>query len=166
MALAVLAFLVAVSVAVPLGVTMGVLTRGGRRRRTELSFTTTSVVLGTISDIIFGVVLVAIFAVKLEWLPVAGRGGPDSYVLPVLALAIGPAFILARIVRVEMVSVLDADFVRTARAKRLPAPVIYLGNRLVSVRDWGERWACPDSADRFAKPPRLAGAVAPRIQLA
>ena len=63
----------------------------------------------------------------------AARGGPrraDSYVLPVLALAIGPAFILARIVRVEMVSVLDADFVRTARAKRLPAPVIYLGHAL------------------------------------
>jgi peptide/nickel transport system permease protein len=130
MALAVLAFLVAVSVAVPLGVTMGVLTRGGRRRRTELGFTTTSVVLGTVPDIIFGVVLVAIFAVKLGWLPVAGRGGPDSYVLPVLALAIGPAFILARIVRVEMVSVLDADFVRTARAKRLPSAVIYLGHAL------------------------------------
>ena len=40
---------------------------------------------------------------------------------PVLALAIGPAAILARIVRVEMVAVLEADFVRTARAKRLPA---------------------------------------------
>ena len=29
--------------------------------------------------------------------------------------------ILARIIRVEMVSVLEADFIRTARAKRLPA---------------------------------------------
>ena len=42
----------------------------------------------------------------------AGRSGPDSYILPVLALAIGPAVILARIVRVEMVTVLEADFVR------------------------------------------------------
>ena len=47
---------------------------------------------------------------------------PSSYVLPVLALAIGPAAILARIVRVEMVTVLEADFIRTARAKRLPVP--------------------------------------------
>jgi peptide/nickel transport system permease protein len=128
--LAVLAFLVAVCVAVPLGVTMGVLTRRGRRRRTELGFTSVSVVLGTVPDIIVGVVLVYVFAVNLEWLPVAGRSGPDSYILPVLALAIGPAVILARIVRVEMVSVLEADFVRTARAKRLPAPVIYLGHAL------------------------------------
>ena len=51
----------------------------------------------------------------------AGRAGPDSYILPVLALAIAPTVILARILRVEMVAVLEADFIRTARAKRLPA---------------------------------------------
>ena len=128
--LAVLAFLVSVAVAVPLGVTMGVLTRRGRRRRTELAFTTSSVVLGTIPDIIFGVVFAYIFAVKLGWVPVAGRAGPESYILPVIALAIAPTFILARIVRVEMVAVLDADFIRTARAKRLPPAVVYLGHAL------------------------------------
>jgi peptide/nickel transport system permease protein len=61
---------------------------------------------------------------------VAGRSGPDSYILPVLALSLGPAVILARIVRVEMVAVLEADFIRTARAKRLPPRVIYLGHAL------------------------------------
>ncbi|MFN8622205.1 MAG: ABC transporter permease [Chloroflexota bacterium] len=128
--LAVLAFLVAVAVAVPLGVTMGVLTRRGRRRRTELGFTATSVVLGTVPDIIIGVVLVYVFAVQLDLVPVAGRSGPTSYLLPVIALSLGPAVILARIVRVEMVAVLEADFIRTARAKRLPAPVIHLGHAL------------------------------------
>jgi peptide/nickel transport system permease protein len=128
--LAVLAFVVSVAVAVPLGVTMGVLTRRGRRRRTELGFTATSVVLGTVPDIIFGVVLVYVFAVNLGWVPVAGRSGPDSYILPVLALAIAPTVILARLIRVEMVGVLEADFIRTARAKRLPSRVIYLGHAL------------------------------------
>jgi peptide/nickel transport system permease protein len=128
--LAGLAFLVAVAVAVPLGVTMGVLTRRGRRRRTELGFTTASVVLGTVPDIIIGVVLVSVFAVNLDLVPVAGRAGPGSYILPVVALALAPALILARIIRVEMVSVLDADFIRTARAKRLPSAVIYLGHAL------------------------------------
>jgi peptide/nickel transport system permease protein len=128
--LAGLAFLVSVAVALPLGVVMGVLTRHGRRRRVELGFTTTSVVLGTVPDIIIGVVLVYVFAVGLDWVPVAGRSGPESYVLPVIALAIGPAVILARLLRVEMVKVLDADFIRTARAKRLPARVIYLRHAL------------------------------------
>lgn len=128
--LAVLAFLVAIVMAVPLGVLMGVLTRGGRARRTELTFTSTSVVLGTIPDFLLGVVLVYVFGVRLGWLPVAGRSGGDSFILPVLSLAIGPAAILSRILRVEMVRVLQADFVRTARAKRLPASAIYLRHAL------------------------------------
>ena len=61
------------------------------------------------------------FGVSLGWLPVAGTTTPTSYILPVLALAVGPAAVLARIIRVEMVTVLEADYVRTARAKRLPA---------------------------------------------
>jgi peptide/nickel transport system permease protein len=128
--LAVLAFLLAIVIAVPLGVGMGVLTRNGRGRRGELAFTTSSVVLGTIPDFLLGVGLVYVFGVHLGWLPVAGRTGASSYVLPVLALAIGPAAVLARIMRVEMVAVLRADYVRTARAKRLPAPIIYLRHAL------------------------------------
>jgi peptide/nickel transport system permease protein len=128
--LAVIGFVVAVGVALPLGVAMGVITRRGRGRRSELAFTTTSVVLGTIPDFLIGVGLVYVFGVSLEWLPVAGNETADAYVLPVAALAVGPAAILARIIRVEMVSVLEADFVRTARAKRLPARTIYLGHAL------------------------------------
>lgn len=128
--LALLAFVVAVAIAIPLGVAMGVLTRRGRRRRAELAFTTSSVVLGAIPDIFFGVVLAYVFAVQLGWVPVAGRSTPASYVLPVLALAIGPTVILARILRVEMVAVLEADFIRTGRAKRLPSRVLYLGHAL------------------------------------
>jgi peptide/nickel transport system permease protein len=128
--LALLAFLVAVAVAVPVGVAMGVLTRRGHGRRSELAFTTGSVVLGIIPDFLVGVGLVYVFGVKLGWLPVAGNDTPSAYVLPVLALAIGPAAILSRIIRVEMVAVLQADFVRTARAKRLPARTIYLGHAL------------------------------------
>ncbi len=128
--LAVFAFLLAIVIAVPVGVAMGVLTRNGRGRRGELAFTTFSVVLGTIPDFLLGVGFVYVFGVHLGWLPVAGRTGASSYVLPVLALAIGPAAVLARIMRVEMVAVLRADYVRTARAKRLPAPSIYLRHAL------------------------------------
>jgi peptide/nickel transport system permease protein len=128
--LALLAFLVAVAVAVPLGVLMGVLTRRGHGRRTELAFTTSSVIVGIIPDFLVGVGLVYIFGVNLGWLPVAGNDTPSAYVLPVLALAVGPAAILSRIVRVEMVSVLEADFIRTARAKRLPDRTVYLGHAL------------------------------------
>src|SRR6476619_6657787 len=128
--LAVLAFLVAIAVAIPLGVAVAVATRRGRRRRTELAFASTSVVLGSVPDFLVGVALVCVFAVNLGWFPVAGRDGASSYVLPVLALALGSAAVLARIVRVEMLSVLETDYVRTARAKRLPALRIHLRHAL------------------------------------
>jgi len=128
--LALFSFILAVVVAIPVGTAMGVLTRGGRARRSELAFTTTSVILGVIPDFLIGVVLVYVFGVHLHWLPVAGKSGASSFVLPVIALALGPAAVLARILRVEMVSVLQADYVRTARAKRLPAPIVYLRHAL------------------------------------
>jgi peptide/nickel transport system permease protein len=128
--LAGLAFLTAVALAVPTGVGMAVLTRGGRRRWAETTYASGSVVLATVPDFLLGVGLVAVFGVQLAWAPVAGRGGPGTYVLPVLSLALGLAAVLGRIVRVEMVSVLDADYIRTARAKRLRARTIYLRHAL------------------------------------
>jgi peptide/nickel transport system permease protein len=128
--LAVAAFLVAVLIAVPLGLVMAVLTRGGRRPHTELGFTSTAVVLAAIPEFLLAVGLVYVFAVSLHWFPVAGRGSVASYVLPVLSLAIGPAAVLARICRVELLAVLQTDYLRTARAKRLPAAAVYLRHAL------------------------------------
>lgn len=87
-------------------------------------------VLGAIPEFLLAVGLVYVFATSLGWLPVAGRDGASSLVLPVLALSLGPAAVLARIVRVEMLAVLDADFIRTARAKRLPARLVYFRHAL------------------------------------
>ncbi|MGW2445774.1 ABC transporter permease [Streptomyces sp. NPDC001675] len=128
--LAAAAFVLAVVASVPLGVAAAALTRGVRRRHFELAFTSTSVVLAAVPEFLLAVALVYVFGVRLGWAPVAGLGGPDSYVLPVLALAVGPAAVLARIVRVETLSVLRADYIRTARAKRLPARLVYARHAL------------------------------------
>ncbi|MGH4001808.1 MAG: ABC transporter permease [Pseudonocardiaceae bacterium] len=128
--LAVLAFVSAVVVAIPAGVAVAVATRAGRRRGTELVFAASSVLAAAIPEFLLAVGLVYVFAVKLAWVPVAGAGTVSSYVLPVLALAVGPAAILVRIIRVEMLAVLEDDFIRTARAKRLTARRIYLCHAL------------------------------------
>ncbi|MFR0357367.1 ABC transporter permease [Streptomyces sp. MCC20] len=128
--LAVASFLLAVVLSVPLGLGMAVLTRGGRRRRGELAFTSASVLVAAVPEFLLAVGLVWVFGVRLAWFPVGGRGGFASYVLPVLSLAAGPAAVLARIVRIETLSVLHTDYVRTARAKRLPPRTIYLRHAL------------------------------------
>ncbi|RSN55196.1 ABC transporter permease [Amycolatopsis sp. WAC 04182] len=128
--LALPAFVVVIVVAIPLGLLFAVLTRGGRRRGGELAFTSTTVLLAAIPEFLVAVALVAFFAVQLGWFPVAGSEGQGALVLPVIALALGPASVLARIVRVETLSVLGNDFIRTARAKRLPARLVYLRHAL------------------------------------
>jgi peptide/nickel transport system permease protein len=126
LALAGYSFVAAVAVAVPLGLTLGAVTRGGRRRGTELAFTSVSILLATIPGFLLSVGLVYAFGVTLHWVPVAGQSGFSSYILPVASMAAGPAVVLARILRVEVLSALRADYVRTARAKRLPDWRVYL----------------------------------------
>lgn len=130
LALALPAFVLTFAIAIPVGVAMAVATRRGRRRRTELTFLGTSIVLSSIPEFIVSVALVAVIAVHLGLVPAAGRGGLDSYVLPVLALTIGPAAVMTRIVRVEMLTVLDADYIRTARSRRLGSLRINLRHAL------------------------------------
>ncbi len=72
--------------------------------------------------------LVLVFAVELHWLP-AGDWVPGSLshmVLPVLALSLPYIAYVARIVRGSALEVLNAAYIRTARAKGLPAHRILL----------------------------------------
>lgn len=128
--LALYSFVVAIVISVPLGTVMAVLTRAGRRRRAELAFTSVSVVIASIPGFLLAVGLVYVFSVHLHWTPVASQSGFVSYILPVLSLSLGSALVLARVLRVEMLAVLQADYIRTARAKRLPDWLVYLRHAL------------------------------------
>ncbi|MEU9986846.1 ABC transporter permease [Streptomyces sp. NPDC048045] len=131
--LAGLAFAAVVTAAVPLGLLAAVRTRDGRRPRAELVFTTTASALAGVPDFVLAAGLTSALAIGLPWFPVAGGTGPAAYVLPVTALALAPAAMLTRIVRVEALKVLSQDYLRTARAKRLPARVLYLRHALPNM---------------------------------
>jgi peptide/nickel transport system permease protein len=128
-----IAFVVIMLVSVPVGMVAAVLTRDGRGRRTELGFTTTTGLLATIPEFVLGVGLIWVFAVTLHWLPVAGKAGVASYVLPIAALSVGSIAALSRIVRAETLAVLGTDYIRTARSKRLPARLLYLRHVLPNM---------------------------------
>ncbi len=66
---------------------------------------------------LMGPVLVLIFAVKMDLLPVAGRGEGLSLILPAVTLGSGMAAVLTRMTRSSMLETLREDYVRTARAK-------------------------------------------------
>jgi oligopeptide transport system permease protein len=74
---------------------------------------------------VLGPLLVLIFAIWLEWLPVAGWGRlPGDKILPVVTLGSTYAAYIARLTRGGMLEILSQDFIRTARAKGLSNRVI------------------------------------------
>lgn len=131
--LAGISFVVIMLVSVPLGMAAAVFSRDGRRRFGDLTFTTTTGFLATVPEFLLGVGLVFVFGVQFGWLPVAGRSGPESYLLPIAALSLGPIASLARIVRVETLKVLGEEYMRLARSKRLPARLLYLRHALPNL---------------------------------
>lgn len=130
LALALLATAVALLVAVPLGMWAAVRTENGRNRGTEYAFTTVTGTAVAVPEFLYSIALVTVFAIGLGAFPPAGKAGAASYVLPVLALAIGPIAMIARISRAETLRELGSDYVRLARAKRLPAARLYLRHLL------------------------------------
>lgn len=125
-----LAIGLALLVAIPVGMALAVRTEHGRNRGSELGFTASTGALIAVPDFLLAVGLVVVFAVELGWVPPATKAGPESYLLPVLALAAGPAAALARLIRVETLRELGKDYFRLARAKRLPAGRLYLKHLL------------------------------------
>jgi peptide/nickel transport system permease protein len=131
--LALASFLVAAVGAFPIGVATAVSAYGGRRRTLDLAASGLLGVLVAVPNFLLAVLLIAVFSVGIGALPPAGWGGPANAVLPVVALAVGPLAYLARIVHIEMLRVLAAPYLTTARSKRLPARLLYARHALPNI---------------------------------
>lgn len=124
------AIVVTLLLAVTIGMAVGVATHHGRRPRLLVGFTLSGSAVNTIPSFLTGLVLVYLFAVTLRLLPVAGSTGWQSLVLPTIALSVGPAAGLSRIVRAETDRVLAMDYMQVARSKRLLPWRLYLRHAL------------------------------------
>lgn len=78
----------------------------------------------------FGILLIILFAVTLRWLPASGGGSLAHLVLPGMTLAAYSLAIISRLLRSSLLEVLDADYVRTARAKGLRERVVLIRHAL------------------------------------
>jgi len=77
-----------------------------------------------------GPMLMMIFALWLDLLPVSGMESGTAVILPALTLGFGLAAILTRMTRASMLEVLHEDFIRTARAKGLTERAVILRHAL------------------------------------
>jgi oligopeptide transport system permease protein len=109
-------------VAVVAGVSLGVV--AAIRQNTWVDYLAVGVSIGAqvLPNFVLAPILVLVFTLWLGWLPGGGwNGGQWQYVImPVIALSTSYMASIARIMRSSMLEVLNAGFIRTARAKGLP----------------------------------------------
>jgi peptide/nickel transport system permease protein len=106
-------------IAVVLGIPLGVLSALFRGRFVDYATTTLLTVGQAVPSFWLAILLILWIGVDLQWLPIGGRSGFSSLILPAVTLAVVPLVTFARITRSSVSSVLPQDFVRTADAKGL-----------------------------------------------
>ncbi|MBN2472388.1 MAG: ABC transporter permease [Anaerolineae bacterium] len=130
-----------------LGIPLGVLAAIYHNTIIDYSATFLAVLGNSIPNLVLGPMLIIIFAVSLNWLPVADVNGVwrstisnpgviftwdyiSLAILPVFALGTGMVAGIARLTRASLLQVLREDYIRTARAKGLKERVVIYGHAL------------------------------------
>lgn len=103
-----------------LGLPLGLLAAVSHARLADHVLRIVSLVGASVPSYFLAYVAIGIFATRLGLVPVAGRSGALSLVLPAGILALGPTATLSRLLRSSILEVAGEDFVRTGRAKGLP----------------------------------------------
>lgn len=120
----------AMVIGVVLGLVLGV--AAPTKQNTWVDYTTTiiSVIAVSVPSFVLAVLLQYVFAVKLEWFPVAGWEGFSTAILPSLALSATVLATVARYIRAEMIEVLSSDYILLARAKGNSTLKVLFGHAL------------------------------------
>ncbi len=131
--LAVAAMIIAILIALPLGVLAGT-----NKGSVIDNFSSVFALLGiSLPGFVIGPVLVYFFAVKLRIFAATGNTNPEDILLPAITLGAALSAILTRMIRSSVIEELGEDYVRTARAKGLSErKVVYkhvLKNGLIPV---------------------------------
>ncbi len=116
----------ALLISIPLGV-MAAIWRNSLADRLCLAL---AVVGQALPNFFFALLLIMLFSITLRWLPVSGSDTWLHFVMPTIALGyyVAPAFM--RLIRAGMIEVLEADYIRTARAKGLPFSTVVFKHAL------------------------------------
>ncbi|MBP9958124.1 MAG: ABC transporter permease [Synergistaceae bacterium] len=122
----------AMLLAVSIGLVAGVISAA--KQYSAFDYTAMIIAISGVSAPVFwvGLLLLLVFAYGLGWVPGVGQGdGSWRYlILPVIALGIRPAALIARLTRSCMLEVLNQDYIRTARAKGVSERMVVVKHAL------------------------------------
>lgn len=129
--------LFSILITIVLGMAAGIISAIRPYSVSDLSVMLIALIGISIPSFWFGLMLMYIFSVKLQILPVAGWESWQHIILPAFTLGAGGAAIVARMTRSSMLEVIRQDYIRTARAKGLREQIIIskhaLRNALIPV---------------------------------
>ncbi len=115
LSLALAALVISIFIGPPLGLLAAQRPNGWFDRLTLVA----STVLRSVPIFIIGIALITLLAVQIKWLPAAGYGTPQHYILPALTLAIGLSAVSVRVSRHAMVQVQTSEYYDFAQLKGL-----------------------------------------------
>jgi peptide/nickel transport system permease protein len=122
--------LAAIFLQLVIGLPLGILAAVRRGRWPDRAATAATLLAQSAPQFFLGTLLLYVFGYRFGWFPIAGSGSLAHLVLPAFTLAaVGIAY-YARVVRSELAEALDADYVRTARAKGVPERTVVLRHAL------------------------------------
>ena len=128
--LAFAAIIISTAVSIPLGIAAAV-----KRNSPIDTIATVVAVLGQSMPVFWlGILLILLFSVTLNWLPVSGRGSWQSLILPAVTLGWYMNALMTRLTRSAMVEVLNEPYIRTARAKGMPLRTIIFKHAFRNAR--------------------------------
>lgn len=84
----------------------------------------------SVPGFVVATLLLIFFGVKLKMLPTMGLGKVSAYILPCFSLGFNPMCYIARLSRSSMLDVINQDYIRTAKAKGVPASKILFKHAL------------------------------------
>ena len=123
--------LYALLIALLIGVTAGVFASLKPNTRQDYIPMSLAMIGICMPSFLLGPLLVLVFGIYLEWLPISGWGAiPGDKVLPSITLGAAYAAYVARLSRAGMLEILSQDYIRTARAKGLPEWLVVVKHAL------------------------------------
>lgn len=119
--------LVAIGFSLFIAIPLGTLSAYKQGKRVDQSISAAAQVSLSIPNFVLGLLLIYVFAMRLQWLPATGwtrltesvSGNIKSVILPALSLALAEVAVYTRVVRSDMISTLQEDYILSARAKGL-----------------------------------------------
>jgi peptide/nickel transport system permease protein len=107
------AFVLIIVVSIPLGIIAALF----HRRWPDQLLRVVALIGASMPSFFFAYLLIIWLVTHLRLLPVGGRGGFDTLIMPAIVLAVLPTAIVSRLLRSSLLEVLGEDFIRTARSK-------------------------------------------------